>query len=246
MSGKNFTAKLATSVLLLGFCIYIIQLFFSQNILLYIHPRYSVFAVTMSIIAAIILGLDIFLTTKNRRKRTEHQHTTKQGYIINSIVIIVLLCAFFLPPRELSSEATRRRSYQAPDFSLQANLPPTECPGYEIDSIDLWVFAMSQYPLHCLEGKDVEVSGFVFSPPDITLPSNTYYLGRVVMSCCAIDAQTYALPIQKSPTTSYTPDSWQTVRGSVQKIIVSEQEQLIVIPSSVTPIDKPNNPYEYL
>lgn len=239
MFGKLLRHPVVIAMILLGLCIYIIQLFVTQTIALYIHPRYSWFAVIMCGIAAIILLYSLALELRHK-----YRDTSSGSTVVNVIVVAIVIAALALPAQALSPGAMSQRTLKTLNYD---GTPMTKaCPDERPETTQLWIDEMSQYPLWCYEGKSIELTGFVFEAPDSPLPANMYYLGQMVMSCCTIDLQPYGLPILKHEGYMYAPDTWLVVRGTLKKMQVQGKEQLVVAPESVQQAKKPDNPYRYI
>ena len=74
-----------------------------------------------------------------------------------------------------------------------------------------------------------------------------FYLGRIAISCCVIDARPFALPVNQGKFEKYPNDTWLTVVGKLQRKKVNGIDQLVVNPERIEPSDTtPVNPYEYL
>jgi len=110
----------------------------------------------------------------------------------------------------------------------------------------MWVYEISEYPINCYEGQSIELTGFVIEAVGNPLPNDMYYLGRVVMSCCVIDARPYALPIKRGNFESYPKETWLKVSGKLKAADVNGTVQLVISPKSVTKIDNPDQPYDYI
>ncbi len=249
MFGKLFNRDLVIRVLLLGFCLYIIKLYVQDNITHYIHPRYAIFSVAMSGVAVLVLLTGAVLELK---KRTRHKANNFSGRTVNSIVVVVLVLAFILPVKTLSSEAIERKSLNTPTYDevesedSSSRKVEEKCPETKPDSLETWVFEISQNPAHCYVGQDIELTGFVYESDKDPLPSDMYYLGRIVMSCCAVDARPYALPIKKANFQSYPKETWLKVNGKLQLMKVGEKYQLVIEPASVEQVHNPKKPYDYI
>lgn len=251
MFGKVLSHPVTITAVLLGFCAYIIRLFIEQKIILYIHPRYSAFALVMCSAAAIILLFGLYLELKKGKRLWTLKAIRPSGKVVNVIVIATLGLALILPAQTLSSDAVGRRSLKTPTYdttSVRESYNYQQCP--DVESINLalqaWVVLLSQYPMHCFEGKSIKLIGFVHESPDNPLPNDTYYLGRVVMSCCAIDAQPYALPVKKQEGIDYAKDTWFLVSGTLVKASVNGSTRLVVSPEHTKQLEDPKNPYEYI
>jgi putative membrane protein len=92
-----------------------------------------------------------------------------------------------------------------------------------------------------LDGRLVAITGFTMKYPDST------DLARVVIICCAADAQLARIHLSGPAVASYPEDTWLRVEGHV--VPGTSQAATNYIPtmavSSATRIDKPANTYAY-
>lgn len=245
MFGKSIKSILLVNLLLLGFCIYIIKLYLENNINLYIHPRYSSFSVTMSAIAVLVLAIGTLIDIQKKSILKQGKTRIK---ILDIIVVFVLGLAFVLPAQVLSSKAIGRKPLNTPSYQAVSARKPasTPCPTVKPASIEGWVNGISQYPVHCYEGQTIELSGFVFESPENFLPNDMFYLGRVVMSCCVIDARPYALPIMTANFERFPSETWLKISGTLVVKEISGSNQLVIEPKNVDEINNPSKLYDYL
>ncbi len=91
-----------------------------------------------------------------------------------------------------------------------------------------------------LDGVEVEFIGFV-SHGDPRLGGAGVWVNRYKIYCCAADAISYSVKLEDGPLTELSDDQWVRVRGRTQ--VKPGDNKLLIIPSEVTPIDPPSNPY---
>ena len=111
-------------------------------------------------------------------------------------------------------------------------LHPTSLPGEF--GIGEWgtVFATATNP-DAYDGDPVTLTGFV-TPGD-----EGFDLTRLVITHCVIDAQPASLPVAADDIPSN--GQWVTVTGTIRDV----DGQLRVDAASVTPVDEPEDPYEF-
>jgi uncharacterized repeat protein (TIGR03943 family) len=161
----------------------------------------------------------------------------------------MLVLAFVLPAQTLSSKAISNKTVTTPTYDASvtgADAPSGTCPDALPQTTEEWVYQISQYPMKCYEGKPIELSGFVFLSPDKPLPDEMFYLGRLAMSCCVIDARPFALPVKATTSEPYATDTWLQVNGKLEIVEINGSPQLVIAPSKVKKIDAPSNPYEFI
>lgn len=235
----RITPGLGARIVLFLFCCLIVKLYMQQTITMYIHPRYMVFALVMALLGGALLLIGLLV-----RPRGHKHHTAGKGIgFIDIIVVLVLLAAFVFPPKALSTSTVERKAITTSSSTSVASDQP--CPDFRPETMDMWVFAASEYP-HCYEGKEITITGFVYQPIDSKLPSDMYYLGRVVMSCCVIDARPYTLPVKQGTFGEYAKDTWLAVTGKLEKFQIDGKTHLVIAPTSIQIVPSPDQPYEFL
>ncbi len=246
MFGSTRIRSLWPSILLLGFCGFVIRLFIQGNITYYIHPRYALFSVVMCALAAALLLVGIV----QRLRATTQGDAEATGRMVDGLVLVVMILAWQLPAQALSPQAISKKSLNTPSYNLtgtngraaRGDLCPEDMPA----SIDGWVYAISRSPVSCFKNRHIELIGSVFDAPENSLPTDMYYFGRVVVSCCAVDARPYALPVKRGHFMAYPNDTWLKIRGTLQTVTINGYEQLVIVPTSVIQTDAPSNPYDYI
>lgn len=245
MFGNRIKNNITISLVLMGFCIYIVKLYIQNDINLYIHPRYSIFALVMCLLALVILIIGMFLDLK---KKSSAVYDKGKIQILDVLAVIILVLAFIMPPQALSSKAIETKTLNTPTYGSQSENTNDDivCPETKPSSIEQWVYEISQYPINCYKGQSIELTGFVYEAPNNPLPRDMFYLGRLVISCCVIDASPYALPIKTGNFERYPADTWLKVNGKLVVADVNGTYLLVIEPKNIIKIDDPNKPYEYI
>ncbi len=141
-----------------------------------------------------------------------------------------------LPPASLSAELAMSRDSGTPPLFQGADAVALATTG-DTGSFGVgeWatVFATATNP-DAFEGDHVTLTGFV-TPGD-----QGFDLSRLVITHCVIDAQPAGVPVQvgDAPETG----QWVTVSGTVRQ---ADDGSLVIAATEVTPIDEPQDPYEY-
>ncbi len=242
MFGK-LNKNLMISLVLLGFCVYIARLFAQKTITLYIHPRYIVFVVVMALVGAVVLTVGIVIQFRNHSDKPE-RFSFK---LVDAIVILVLALAFIVPAQTLSAKTIGSKTLNVPtdDGRTLTTKANQTCPSTKPNSIEKWVNEISKYPIVCYQGQPIALTGMVFEGKD-SLPQDMYYIGRVIVSCCIIDARPFALPIKRGSFPTYTNDTWLSVKGRLVTAKVNGKIRLVIEPTSVQRVANPQQPYEFI
>lgn len=239
MFGK-FAATWLPVIVLVGFFAYIISLFVNGTINLYVHPRYTIFSVAMAAIGLIVLLLGAgFLRKPGLSRRSK---------IVDTIAVAVLVLAFVLPAQALSTQTTGRKSLITPTTDTAAELRDDQmCPDQtSFTKVSTTVNTLSLLPEYCFNDTTVEVVGMVPDASRNPLPDGYFYVSRVVLACCAVDATPYALVVRATDFDIPPTDAWVEVSGRLEQESINGQQQFVVVPSRIQPVDEPSEPYEFL
>jgi len=108
-----------------------------------------------------------------------------------------------------------------------------------------WIRTVDVYPEpDVYTGQQANVEGFVIHPPE--LPDNYLVISRFVITCCAADTYPVGLPVKlEGSRSTYPPDTWLRVKGSMITETLDGQRQLTIQASQLEEIEEPENPYEY-
>lgn len=157
--------------------------------------------------------------------------TATGGVLATATVLAVLIT----PPASLSAElAMSRDTGTAPLFQGADNVALAATGDTDSFGVGEWasVFATATNP-EAFDGDPVALTGF------ITPGASGASLTRLVITHCVIDAQPASIPLQAddAPATG----TWVSVEGTIRSI----DGHLRVVPSSISEIDEPKDPYEY-
>lgn len=243
MFGK-FVKYAWPSVLVVAILAKIIILVINGDIGFYSHPRYYNFSLIMAIIGIAMVGLGIIFAVRQKKFKPTNFNA------LDFYVLIIVVTLFIVAPTALSVRNTERRSIvtqepNAPSAQI-SNLPKeADCPkSYEYKLIETWVISVNTYPNECFDGIEFNAEAYFFDDITKTLPSNYNYFGRLVISCCVIDARPYALPIENNGQT-YDKKQLYSVAGRLDLRPVNGKEIFVIVPSSVVPVESNPVPYEF-
>ncbi len=218
---------------------YILYLGFTDQLNFYIHPRYIVFTVVMSVVALILLLLNSYFSTT---EDSEHNHLSKLALLPLGLIVI---SALLLPVKSLTSATVSQRSTDSGSIVATTGDKPLSVlfagssRGLKLTD---WsrLLASNQDPSY-YASKPAKISGFVY---DSKLGNDTVGLARFVVTCCAVDAQPVIVPVQiKDWQKSYKKDQWLEVEGTFKPQQTVKGEQLVLVPEAVNEIQEPKNPY---
>ncbi len=164
----------------------------------------------------------------------EHQLTWKQ-WIPASLALLVIL---FCPREALSWNALSNRTsthWTAPSSTPPPNTDPTSNEVIEVDLLDLATASVNPTLREALQGKTVSVAGQFIS-------EGGPHLMRLIMWCCAADAQPLLISLPGLPV--HPPEKgWIQVIGTLE--IGEMGSEPILHPRETHLIPPPEDPYSY-
>ncbi|GAA4194354.1 hypothetical protein GCM10022219_17410 [Microbacterium oryzae] len=191
-------------------------------------------------------GGDSARSTRTRRRtprRLAGGALVVAGGVIASAVAVA---ALVLPPASLSVDLAMDRDTGTPPLFGGADTVTLAASGDTSSfGIGEWatVFATATNP-DAYTGQEVTLTGFV-TPDEET---SGVRLGRLVITHCVIDAQPASIPVASggaglgADEADLEAGQWIEVEGT---ITADAAGALSVEPTAITPIDEPEDPYEY-
>jgi putative membrane protein len=165
----------------------------------------------------------------------EHRHRAGSAWLL---LVPIALIAFVAPP-PLGANGAGLRSVSPPRKQHFAPLPAGRAPTLSVPEL-----VMRAAAGRTVDDRLVTVTGFTLKYEDNT------DLGRVVIVCCAADAQLARLHLAGpglAAAAGYPEDTWLRVEGRI--LPGSSQASTNFVPtfvaSAVTRIEKPTNTYAY-
>jgi len=166
-----------------------------------------------------------------------HEHAG-HGPRVAWLLVLPVLTIFLVAPPPLGSYAASTDAVSVTQPS--ASLPPLP-PGdpVEVAVVDYVIRAVWD-DAQTLTGRNVQMTGFV-TPKAGT---DTWYLTRMQLSCCAADAQPYLIEMVGAP--PFAADTWVQVTGSWVPGGGTQRDDAIprLKVDDVVPVPQPENPYE--
>ena len=221
------------TILLSG--VYIIFLALNNDLDLYIHSRYVLFTIVMSVLGVATVAIGHALNKS---------HVHGSGSTASMLpLFIILACAVFLPARSLTSATVSQRTISSnPQTNSQESTTSLLAQSSKILTLRDWSRLLSTNgDEDFYTNKTATVSGFVY---DAGLGEDTLWLARFVVTFCAVDAQPIGVPVHLANwSDKYQQDEWLSVEGKFEKRQTDQGEQIVLIPESVDLINEPENPY---
>ena len=203
----------------------------SGGLALYIHPRYHLWlGITGGLLA--LFGVARFIWGKTA---VRSDLLLLPGFVVLFLVIV--------PARPLGASLVPTKSLAAQsNADLIARLEHSRSENTRQWSLLDWTAALRSEGVAALVGKEVSYDGFVFR--DATLPADSIYVGRYVVTCCTADGRALALAVEAEGATSYADDQWVQVEGTLVMRTI-DGEQVPFVEGTLIPIETPKVPYLY-
>lgn len=207
---------------------------------LYIHPRYKLFTLIM---AGIGISL-ITLTLVMYKAPATLSKISRRQTIYSMLSIACCLVFIIIPPMALSSSTASQRGLNSTVVdsisSRRVNIQDTT--DFRAFNIKEWSSLLATTDTTFFSGKPARISGFVY-PGEDPDPS-VFYIARFQVTCCAVDAQAKGVPVYIPDwQQKYRTDQWLSIDGAFA--VQGQPARAIIIPTKITPIAQPENPYEY-
>jgi putative membrane protein len=189
--------------------------------------------------AAVLVALAVAAIVRDLRHAPEEGGHLHRPWLVWVLLVPIALTAFVVPPPLGAQGATPQAvAVTQPARHPFPPLPTGPAPTVSIPDVVMRAAADST---NSLDGRFITITGFTMRYPDST------DLARVVIVCCAADAQLARIHLTGSGVAGYPEDTWLQVEGNV--VPGSSQPATNFIPtmavSSVKRIDKPANTYAY-
>jgi putative membrane protein len=244
--------SLGTYFAILLFNVYTLGLYFNEQLTFYIHPRYALFTVAFNAVSLLACAIGFVLTAWRMGGAPSESVASRVPWRPSLTVLaagLVLVAAYALPARTLSSGTADQRSGNFNNTQVQPSGSGTgdTLALFTNDTTRLtiadWASAFNlKTSSSFYTGKKVDVLGFVFHPKGT--PRDVFYVSRFRVTCCAVDAQPLGVPVY-SPgwQDKFEEDSWVHVTGSFDETDQDIAEPAAVVPRSIEPTERPENPY---
>ena len=193
--------------------------------------------------AAVLIALAVASIVRDLRHAPAEDHDhAHRPWLVWLLLVPIALTTFVVPP-PLGAQGTAPETLAATEPARRAfpPLPGGRAPTVPIPDVVMRAAADST---NSLDGRLITITGFTLRYPDST------DLGRVVIVCCAADAQLARIHLSGAAVAEaagYPEDTWLQLEGTVVPGTSSISTNFIptMAVSAVTRIDKPANTYAY-
>ncbi len=237
----------------------------TNQLILYIHPRYIVFTVIMT-----VLGLALVIASFGRspdqehEQEQEHEHEHEHEYedaaprsyrraisVVGTVVTLVMATALVVvPPATLTTATADQRVINSTQVGSgtktvdsAASAPAGAFARFTV--LDWSSLLRQTTDASFYRDKAANVVGFITKDRDD--PQNVFYVSRFVITCCAVDAQPVGVPVfLPNWQNRFAADHWVRVSGSFQtNPSTKSQQSIALVPTATTKVDQPSEPYLY-
>jgi putative membrane protein len=193
--------------------------------------------------AAVLIALAVTSVVRDlRHEPAEEDGHRHRPWLVWLLLVPIALTTFVVPPALGAHGATPTAvATTEPARRAFPSLPAGRAPTVSIPDVVMRAAADST---NSLDGRLITVTGFSLKYPDST------DLGRVVIICCAADAQLARIHLSGpvvADAAGYPEDTWLQVEGTVDPKTSAAATNFVptMAVSRVTRIDKPANTYAY-
>lgn len=228
------------------------------QLVLYIHPRYVVFTVVMTLCG---MGLALVALARSGDSDEQDEHAAADGGGAGAadlprsrrpspvalgaalVVTLVAVALVVLPPAVLSSATASTRGLGAAVTTTGSVRTDGATTKYTV--LDWASKLRASTDIGSYENESVDVTGFVSPSPDD--PDDTFYVTRFVITCCAVDAQPVGVPVYAPAwKDSLEANQWVRIQGAfATNPSAASSATIALVPRAVSKIDQPHDPYLY-
>jgi len=177
-------------------------------------------------VALLIAGALVGLKSRKQRESVPWPWLASAG-----MAVLVLL----VPPNPSFSDLAASRPQGLPEPpDLAFVLPPQQ------RTLTEWVRLLRSQPdPDLVDGNPVNISGFVLKRGD-----QPAQIARLTVRCCLADATPAGLPVAWPAEAEPKLNQWLKIEGHMQVETRQGQRVAVVVPETITPIQRPERPLE--
>jgi uncharacterized repeat protein (TIGR03943 family) len=224
---------------------------------LYVHPRYTVFTVIFAIVGGVLAvggilsglrdghahgAIDVEDDADGTVDDRPPRRLLTGGRV--ALVAVAAVALLVLPPATLSAATAQNRSLSSSAAVSTAAAPKLVGGSTSGFTVKDWSSLLRSGGADAVTGKSVDVTGYVLPVAGST---DTVYVARLLVTCCAVDAQPVGIPVHlEGWKKSYPANSWVRITGRFQENPdASDPQPVVVVPDTVKTIPEPAKPYVY-
>jgi uncharacterized repeat protein (TIGR03943 family) len=202
----------------------------------YVRPALLPWLIAAAVILVLLGITGVIRDLRSVSDESEHQH---QPWLTWLLLIPIAMVAFVVPPPLDARGTNPPPTVSAPKPRPFPALPAGAAPEVSLPEAVMRVAADSG---HSLDDRTITLTGFTIAA------AGGVDLGRVVIVCCAADAQLARVHLVGPAAASDHPeDTWLRVEGRIQPGSSHADDGFIptMVVSGTTVVDKPKNAYAY-
>ena len=230
----------------------------------YIHPRYTLFTVTMAAVAAALVVAALIVVPRSGESADHDQHeldehghdrhshdhgttqparrrllTTLRGVVLVSAMLALLV----VPPATLSARTRLDRDLVTSDQTSESETTVLAGGNPATFTVKDWASVLRTGGSDAVLGQQVKASGYVLDRGE----DDVFYLVRMMITCCAVDSQPVGVPVYRPGWRKELPAStWVAVDGTFGDNPDRDSRTGTVIkPEGLTRIAEPAQPYVF-
>ncbi len=239
--------------ILFSFSLYLFFLITSGDILYYIHPRSIKFTIPTMIIFFILTIFQV------KRAIDAPKKPLHLGYLI---FVLPLILGITVMPQGVTEQIIYTRGFtvsqtqQTDGFSLFHDYRSSGTDNYITEEILVIEESFYDDALNDIKdntdlyvGQKVRISGFIFRHDHFD--DNTFFISRLLITCCAADALITGILAEYEGISDYDDYEWVEIQGVIDSVDYfdpwtdTNYEAAIIIAESLQQIEKPLYPYVY-
>ena len=241
------------SILLLGFIILLSWLDVTEQLPLYINPKFTVLTQLSYILLIPMFVIQIIDTLLPVTTFSEQHCPNHSVFWKYTPFFIILILAFIVPENTLNANLVSNKGLNSQSTiaanSVQDLARPLAPAFNQMEKIKITnlnfteaMCELNSFPKDYI-GKKVAMTGFVFRSPG--LASNQISLVRYVVMCCTADSLPYGVMCEGIETKNYPDGTWLSIEGIVQMSKYDDKEVAAIKIISLQQIEEPKDPYVY-
>ena len=229
----------------------------TNQLILYIHPRYIVFTVIMAALGLVLVVASFRRApTHDHDQEDDHDQPSPRGFrraitVVGTVLtLIVALALVVVPPATLTTATADQRVINSTQVGSgtrtvdsAASAPAGAFARFTV--LDWSSLLRQTTDAGFYRDKTANVVGFITKDTDD--PQNVFYVSRFVITCCAVDAQPVGVPVYlPNWRDRFAADQWVKVSGSFEtNPSTKSQQSIALVPTATTKVDQPSEPYLY-
>ena len=230
----------STIVLLIGLSVVVMVL--KGSYLHFVKPSLLPWLIAAAVVLIVLAVASVVRDLRHGAAEEDDGHRHRP-WLVWLLLVPIALTTFVVPP-PLGAHGAAPEAVAATTEPQKRPFPPLPAGRAPTVSIPDVVMRAAADSADSLKGRLITVTGFTLRYPEGT------YLGRVVIVCCAADAQLARVHLTGPAVTeaaAYPEDTWLQLEGTVDPGTSVAATNFIptMSVSRVTRIDKPANTYAY-